>query len=227
MVNILRIPSRLRVSFIPGVAAACSAVLVSGCMSSPTYGTGKTANAQLLEDLTSIVSTDSFTGQGSRAEIAYTPRGELVRPASMEILPEPQQDIASAENPAWPESPEQRRARLRAEATENRDNPNYRPAIRQGGAETDRSHIAGGHSRGGVPEELNEAQQRVAFQQRLRESRQGDANNRRYLSEPPTEYRVPSATAPAGDFGEDEWRKQRRVERAAGKSSWRDYIPGF
>ena len=91
-------------------------------MSSPTYGTDKTANAQLMSDMGGIL---SFR-ERRRPQIEYAPRPELVKPAKGdETLPPPQETVATASNPNWPESPEQRLARLRAEADANLDNPNY------------------------------------------------------------------------------------------------------
>lgn len=224
-----RIPARARVSMAPGVAAACAAVLVSGCMAGPTYGTGKSANAQLLEDLTGVISTESIVSNQRRgSEIAYTPRAEIVRPASLEVLPEPQQAAVSSNNPAWPESPEQRRARIRAEATANRDDVNFRPAI-------DSSSIASSEVTGpavpltGPEAALNSpiAPMRLrgsATQTQQGQRRQGDPSQRRFLSEPPTDYRVPSANAPAGELGEDEWKKELS-NKGGGKSSWRNLVP--
>ncbi|TIP99676.1 MAG: hypothetical protein E5X57_35510, partial [Mesorhizobium sp.] len=40
---------------------------------------------------------------------------------------------------------------------------------------------------------------------RLAEQKQGDPNTRRYLSEPPVQYRAAAATAPVDDLGEDEY----------------------
>lgn len=184
-------------------------------MSSPTYGTDKTAGQQLFEDITGVISTETLNGSSREAEIAYKPRPELVRPASLEVLPEPQREIVAEDNTAWPESPEQRRARLRAEATENQDNPNYRSPIVMGGS----FRAPGADLSDATPE------QRAEFLRRKREVNQGDSNNRKYLSEPPVEYRVPNQTAAAGDLGEDEWQKQKRGKKAAGKSSWRDLLP--
>ena len=192
-------------------------MLLSGC-SSPTYGTGKSANQQLLEDISGAFSL-APANRGS--EIAYTPRPELVKPASTESLPEPQQEIASAENPAWPESPEERRARIRAEATANQDNTRYRGPVASSGQQAWSPAAIQG-----VPDAGNSAQQRADFQRRLRENRQGDPNSRRYLSEPPTGYRRPAETAAADDLGEDETVKERRRKQAAGGgSSWRDWLP--
>lgn len=203
-----RIPTR-RVA--PLVASACALAVLSGCMSSPTYGTDKTANEQLLEDVTGVLGVEALAGGKKQSEIAYSPRGQLVTPSSLEVLPEPQQELASAGNPAWPESPEERRRRIRAEATENRDNPNYRSPVATRASDT--AFVSDG--------------QRAEIQRIKRETTQGEATNRRYLSEPPLDYRVPEATAEAGSLGEDEWKKAQRAKRAKGKSSWRDIVPWF
>src|SRR5687768_16962477 len=93
-----------------------SSLVLAGCVSSPTYGTDKTSTEQLAGDLTGILSV----APKNRAQIDYKPRPELVKPKPGEklALPAPQESIVTAENTQWPESPDQRRARLRAEATE-------------------------------------------------------------------------------------------------------------
>ena len=63
----------------------------------------------------------------------------------------------------------------------------------------------------------------------LAESKQGDPTTRKYLSEPPLAYRVPSDTAPQNDIGEDEAKKARRLKKEAaaksGKSGLFDWLP--
>ena len=101
-----------------------SSLLLGGCMSSPTYGTDKTATEQLLSDVSNIASVQSKR----KAPIDYKPRPELVRPAKGEDLtqlPAPQDDVTSSTNPDWPELPEQRRTRLVNEINENRDKPGF------------------------------------------------------------------------------------------------------
>nr|WP_235897671.1 hypothetical protein [Mesorhizobium microcysteis] len=192
-------------------------------MSSPTYGTGKSANQQLVEDVTGILSI----GPRERGpEIAYNPRPGLVKPASLEVLPEPQQDMASSENPQWPESPEERRARIRADATANQDNPFYRPEVAPSGTGSTQTASYDPERWASEPVTRN-PNARSEVQRRLREQNQGSPTTRRYLSEPPVTYRQPAATAAAGDIGEDEAVKERRAQRASGKSSWRDFIPGL
>lgn len=204
----------------------------SGCISSPTYGTDKTASEQLYNDVTGM-----FSIGGSRKEpIDYKPRPELVRPAqgTAATLPPPQQSVASVEGGQWPESPEQRRARIRAEATANQDDPTYRPEVVPDVALAQRNQKGPlSFSRdqefpmdGGAD---NPRAQRTEFNRRLAEQRQGSATSRKYLSEPPLTYRAPAETAPVGDVGEDEAVKERRAKAAArkatGTNSWRDVLP--
>lgn len=212
-----RIPSRRRAPLYLSVSATCAAALLAGCMGSPTYGTGKTANQQLVEDLTGILSV----GPANRGpEIAYTPRGELVKPASLEVLPEPQQELAAAGNPAWPESPEERRRRIRAEATEM---GTAHPELAGSGPVGPRGQIEDPERDGAATVTVAN---RTEIQRRIRENNQGEATSRRYLSEPPLDYRVPTASAPAGELGEDEWKKAREARRANSSGrSWRDFVP--
>ena len=206
---------------------------LAGCMSGPTYGTGKGAHEQLLEDVTGILDV----GPKQSEAIEYKPRPELVRPASTAQLPPPQDSIATASNPAWPESPEQRRKRIRDRATANRDEAGFVPEVAPptvSAANDDRMHSAGG--RGGFQgggndmSTMSAGKQREEFNRRLAVSKQGSPTTRRYLSEPPLAYRQPVGTAPVDDVGEDEWKKEQRLKREARKksgrkTSWADILP--
>lgn len=209
---------------------ASSLLLLGGCMSSPTYGTGKSANEQLVEDVTGILSL----APKNKEQIAYTPRPELVTPADKSSLPPPQQ-AANAQNPAWPESPEARRARIRAEATANQDNPLYdSPVVSDVNAPASGRSLKLGESHhavdSGVGDAVNARKQRDAFNKRLAETRQGSETKRRYLSEPPLDYRKPADTAAVGDVGEDELVKERRrkaeARKKSGSTGWFDWLPG-
>jgi hypothetical protein len=155
-------------------------------------------------------------------------------PGQKESLPQPQDSITQTASAEWPESPEQRRARLRAEATEHENDPNYQSqieediqtnpaAVRKAMRESGSSHPpawspedSGGGSRA----------RRAAINAKLAESRQGSPTSRKYLSEPPLTYRQPAADAPQNDIGEDEYKKERRLKREAqGKSSWGSWWP--
>ena len=54
-----------------------SGLLVSGCMSSPTYGTGTTQTKQLTTDVTSM-----FSLKPKAQNRDYAPRPELVKPTT-------------------------------------------------------------------------------------------------------------------------------------------------
>lgn len=202
----------------PAVALLAAAAALSGCMG-PTYGTGTPSGQQTLEDVSGILSL----GGERREPIAYQPRGELVRPGSTEVLPQPQQSATTGE--AWPESPEQRLARVREDATLNQGNIQYQSGVR--GAQSNDGGPMVNWDRQNNVEPTNRPNQREEFNRRLAASQQGSATERRFLSEPPTSYRQPAATAPVGDVGEDEWRKQRAAAQAQGKATWRDWIPGL
>jgi hypothetical protein len=212
-----------------GGSLVAAAALLSGCMSSPTYGTDKTANAQLMSDMGGIL---SFRDK-KKAQIEYAPRPELVKPAKgQDALPPPQDSVATASNPNWPESPEARLARLRAEADANLDNPNYdSPIVPDMVSANPKRKTLTGNGRAeesGVMDVSQAAAQKAEYQKRLTETRQGSSQTRKYLSEPPIDYRQAAADAPVGELGEDEYRKERRLKREARKKNgftWGDLNP--
>ncbi len=224
---------RTRRRAIASALLAASGLGVTGCVSGPTYGTDKTATEQLVGDVTGILSL----APKDRPQIEYKPRPELVKPVKGDVatLPTPQDGVAMTENPAWPESPEQRRARLRADATSNIDKPGFRPQITN-----DMPIATAAAEPRGTNERFREsgitpigaptlAQKGAEIKKRLAETQQGSPASRRYLSEPPLDYRQPSATAPVGEIGEDEVKKERRMKAAArkagGGSKWSDLWP--
>jgi len=215
-----------RITVLGGLAAALA---LGGCVSSPTYGTDKTAGTQLLDD----VSNMAALGPKKREQIAYNPRPELVRPApgKAQQLPAPQNAIETAGNPSWPESPEARRKRIRDTATANQNNPNFVPEVAA-------DPVAAGS--GGTDPQYGFFNDKVAantgksssagadYRARKVASTAGSSTTRRYLSEPPLEYRQPAASAASNELGEDESVKERERKAAARKDkgfSWRNLIP--
>jgi hypothetical protein len=191
--------------------AGVSSIALSGCVS-PTYGTGKTSGSQLLEDVSNMA---NVVPKGQKEKISYAPRPELVRPAAGAALPPPQENAKAAAAGNWPESPEERRARLKAEATAAQDDPLYVPKIKNDGFGVQEGPL--------TPEE-----QQARFRAARKANTAGSPNSRSFLSEPPLEYRQPSDTAPVGDVGEDEKKKERRLKREATKGkgrTWRDLVP--
>jgi hypothetical protein len=221
-----------------GAPFVASSLMLAGCMGSPTYGTDKTATEQLASDVTGILSI----APKRRDPIDYKPRPDLVKPApgAAAALPAPQDSVTVASNPSWPESPEQRRARIRAEATANQNNPNYDSPVVSDVAVA--SAASSSSSSFGLPAKGDDSgsnqsirrpefkNTREAYKKRLAETKQGSETSRKYLSEPPLTYRQPAATAPVDDIGEDEFKKERRARAAARKKgdwSWRQLIPGM
>ena len=206
-----------------GVAAA---ILVLGCLSlggclGPTYGTGKSQGETLFDDMNNFVSIGGIGGSDdSSKKIAYTPRPELVKPEDTSVLPQPQVARNTTGDPNWPESPEERSARIQAAAYQG-DGPlpaefttKRKEGVTQGYLDRtsgDGYDFSGKRNSSGVlsPQEMKGRSELI--KQRLAEQKQGSPAQRRYLSEPPIKYREPAATAPVGDPGEDEEVKQRRL----------------
>ena len=182
---------------------------LAGCVGGPTYGTDKTANEQLMEDLGNAVMLKP--GNGEAKKIAYQPRGQLVLPKDETKLIQPQDSVASKDNPQWVESPEDMRDRLKEEATLNERSATYQSPLQR------QSTVAG---------DLSTAQQIQQYRE-ARKVQQGlYADKRRYLSDPPLEYRrLPEGAA--ADLGEPEKDKERRrlKEAKAAKQSGSRWWP--
>lgn len=208
-----------------GAFVAASAFALSGCMGmAPTYGTGKPADTQLIEDVTGMFSL----APEKKPQIDYKPRPELVKPVDPKsaALPAPQDNIVTASaGGAWPESPEARLARIRADATAKRDELGFEPEVEMP-QETRRVYRdARGNEVNPDGSPISIEGQRKEFNERLAMNNQGSPTERRFLSEPPLEYRAPAATAPTDDVGEDEWKKEKRrkagyTKKGTGWSSW-------
>lgn len=197
---------------VAGISFACLAL--SAC-TSPTYGTGKSASEQLLDDLGNAT---SITGDQTKRNVKYNPRPGLVVPAQAraEQLAQPQQSLANREtNPQWPETPEEARERLRSEAEANKDNPNYRSPL-----------LAGNGTNG----QMTETQKWEAFRKAKADAQGGtvvNTNTRKYLTDPPVEYRNVSQDQLA-DLGEPELKKEKERKKNAalagtGKSWWNPF----
>ena len=182
-----------------------STVALTGCLG-PTYGTDKTATEQLVEDLGNIAALPTNKSAG----ITYNPRPAIVQPPETAALPEPQQSVADSTNPAWPESPEEKRKRLVAEIDANADNPGFRSPLSASRTNQER---------------LTSEQQTAAYREARRIQQGAYSDRRRYLSDPPLVYREPATTAAVGQVGESERDKERRRIAAAktneGKPWWK------
>ncbi len=198
-----------RFAAVAGLAAGC--LTLAGCTSGPTYGTDKSATEQLFSDLGSAVALGS-KDEGPKPK--YNPRPDLVRPGKGQPAPlvAPQAALNNrANNPQWVETPEEMRKRLVAEADANANNPNYR------------SPLLAGRGQAGS---MTETEKWEAFRKAKAEASPASSlQRRRYLSEPPPEFRQPAQTASVDELGESEAKKEKRRIKEAQKqggsgSSW-------
>lgn len=174
--------------------------MMSGCTSGPRYGTDKTAFQQLTDDLGDSV---SLTGNDPKNKgVRYAPRPSLVLPSdtAKESLVEPQKSIASKDNPEWVESPEDTRARLVKDADDNSDKSSFRSPLAS-------SAIEGGRR-------TTEAQTK-AYREARAIQKGANLDQRRYISDPPTEYRQVGDPAKLDDVGEPELKKQKKRKKEA------------
>ncbi|MBW3097099.1 hypothetical protein [Pseudohoeflea coraliihabitans] len=202
-------------------AALRAALLVAMAMSvtaclGPTYGTDKTATEQLVEDVSNMATIKRPKNTG----VAYTPRPAIVRPPETAVLPEPQRSV-SEDNPAWVEAPEETRARLVAEADANPQSQTYRsPLARKSTVSSSGPRKVGASIRaqeaGPSSVDLVRAKQEEdRFRENLKVNKGAYTDRRRFLSDPPVDYRQPAQTAAAGDVGKSEREKERERIAAA------------
>ncbi|MEN0087152.1 MAG: hypothetical protein AAF737_01835 [Pseudomonadota bacterium] len=203
----------LRSSFAKLALLAAASVVLTGCVQSSTYGTGKTQEAQLVEDLTGIF------GGSEREPIQYVERPNIVNPSNASALPAPVS--ANADDPLWPESPTARLNRLRADLESS--DPAVRGAAKRELQKSDdakradlressrQRRIAAGIDPDKL--ELTQAEQRELFIRSRAQRQSGKTGTeRRFLSEPPSEYREPASSAVAGELGLTERQKQRCLQ---------------
>ncbi len=209
-------------------ALAVAGLMLGGCVGGTTYGTGVSQEAQTIQDLSNILSLKK-----KRNTIDYSSRPDLVVPEEKQLVA-PQENVAKAEDPNWPTSPEARVASIRAEAdaansgslsdqlryaNQDKDFRSVQPKARVKAAPIGKGvpNIScdpdGIIMRRCTPQEISKAVRSA----RKQEASLGEsATTRRYLTEPPVEYRTPASTAVAGDAGytEEELKAIKEAEKA-------------
>ncbi|PCJ95962.1 MAG: hypothetical protein COA52_02660 [Hyphomicrobiales bacterium] len=167
-----------------GFGLASSVFALAGC-GSPTYGTGRNPQIAMIEEL-----TGNLTGTKKKQDpIEYKARSELVLPPSAQ-LPSPEEKSSIAQMAAWP------------------NDPDVNKAVNTSG-EIPEEFRRGRLARGSIKKntnvspiditEMNTAQRLDAqrkFREQLAAMGPGDGTTRKYLTDPPVEYRKPSANAP-------------------------------
>ena len=167
----------------------------------------------------------AFTFQFCRR---YAGRTDLIKPEDVSQLPEPVQTRA-VDNSNWVEAPEVRRARIRGEA-EALDPRGATVSAKELNRKKRGAKVAfgpgkqiNGNTRASesafIPLSVQEKQGK-AYRKKQAVLAGVDAGSataeRKYLTEPKTEYRTPSDTAPIGDIGEDERVKAKRLKGERG-----------
>ena len=178
------------------IVLVAAAVSVSSCMG-PKYGTDKNATEQFVEDLGDAA---SLAPAKRPQALAYQPRGTLVKPSDDKTLVAPEENLASKDNPQWLESPEQARARLKKAADDNANNGNYR------------SPLAVSVTEGKA---MSPEQQRAAYREAraIQDGRYSD--RRRFMSDPPLDYRKVDDPTKLQNLGESERAKDSRRKKEA------------
>ena len=197
--------------------------VVAGCVGGTTYGTGVSHEEQTVKALSNMLAIK----EDDRPDIDYSSRPDLVMPPQTASLPQPLEVEQSTSNAEWPETPEERIARIRGEAVEADERSGELP-IEEMRREKYGIGVASATSRG---RSVQANRGGNAFIDAIRD---GDADaesqdvkrkrselaystgpQRKYLTEPPVEYRTPAATAAAGDLGydPDEIRRIEEKER--------------
>jgi hypothetical protein len=212
----------LRTSFVAS-AAAIAALALSGCVGGTTYGTGVSQEKQTLKDVYTM-----FNLQGEKKNIDYSPRPDLIVPENKQALVEPLDDAATTSNAQWPETPEERIARIRAQAGEidaRTGEYSLEEQLRKKegiGIETGylkRKFIPGQTDRDGVPLNNGEASAEARQEVLKRKAALGMSKgaSRKYLTEPPVAYRTPVESAPAGAeaYSPEEQAAREEAERKA------------
>ena len=216
---------------ISGLVCA-SVVALSGCTGGTTYGTGKTHEEATLKSMYNILSVKAE----QTPTIDYSARPDLVMPASKEVLPAPDSSIEQADGQAWPVSPEQRIAAVRDAAPgqdikDQRDRQDPVPSVEYLNSEKEGIRNSSGlyaASRANSKADPNFIGMFVKDQspdsagaevrRRREQLAYSTGPQRKFLTEPPAEYRRPAETADASDLGFDsdfieERRQQEREQR--------------
>lgn len=182
------------------LAALVAPALFAGCSPTATYGTGQSPEIALFREV-----TGGILGSRKKESIDYQPRAPLVMPPAQQ-LPEPV-ETASAASPDWPGDPDTRLASTAGPSHQRKPGDEMRGGT--GKAEYRRLKPLVGVLPGGSdkqPQWDNHAtaldvvhsgkQQREAFKKALADAK-GLSKERRFLTDPPEEYREPAETAPS------------------------------
>jgi hypothetical protein len=203
------------------LAVVCGApALVAACSSGVTYGTGTTTEMQTLQDISGIL---SLTG-GKKPEIDKSPRGGIVAPPSTAAadLPPPVDETTTA-SIDWPDDPDEARRRRQAEEDNAPVEQGSLATVRDPGfrlpkeafkeqKETEANWDYG--RQGPNPKFAGGNGKKYVSEMKAERGGSVDAQGnptRRFLVEPPAEYRVPDPSAPVDPTPPPEQKKSFKL----------------
>lgn len=187
----------------PGRTRAIPALLLltaglGGC--GATYGTGESPEMQLFSEM-----TGGLMDRDKKEPINYNPRAPLVMPPTQaaSALPPPVQ-TASAANANWPMDPDQVSG---GPDIPDDDNPNndinqaeYRRLLPLAGAmQRPRYEWDNNNMDDEARDIIHSSEQQAAVRRAMNDAEGFTRTERRFLTDPPLDYREPSATAPVGE----------------------------
>lgn len=189
-----------------GLFALVSMGLLAGCTGTSTYGTGVSQEGQLYEDLLGIAALGS---NKKKKRIDYMSRPKLIKPPTVAALPTPAEKVES-ESGYFPKDPETARAARLAAIAEAEKNGGELPeevlaARRAAAARSSVQRIdASDKMSAEVDPQLAKRQRALFLKQKGQRAGALGAAPRKYLTEPPKDYRTPEQTAAIGEVGEKE-----------------------
>ena len=165
-----------------------------------------------------------------KKRINYNSRSGLVKPSDVNTLPAPAETVES-ESTYFPEDPEIKRARLLAGTEKPHErsgeiSPELMQRKKAPGSLGDTSSTKNkfrhlDHEESAHEMAIKGQEQRKALLERRKALRGGDgAAPRRYLTEPPKEYRTPAETAEAGKVGEKETDPNVKKKKSFFENVW-------
>ncbi|MEM1038805.1 MAG: hypothetical protein AAGI12_04985 [Pseudomonadota bacterium] len=189
---------------------ASSALVLAGCSGS-TYGTGQTQQEMLFSDINGMV---PLGNSKKKERIVYTSRPKLVPPPTTASL-QPPSETTQAADAFFPVNPEEARAaRLSAldeaeaqgrtgqsigiRSQQGRYTP---PPVSPAFREKDTPAIYTSYD---SAKEAEDSKKRLARMRQIQGTGGLGTAPRRYLTQPPVEYRTPAETAEVGNVGKRE-----------------------
>lgn len=170
------------------VACVLAASALAGCTGN-TYGTGTSPGMQTLQDITGVAGLSPK----DKEPINYTPRPKIVAPPTVGALPPPVVDNPTQTAANWPNDPDLLRAKVKADAETRAATGS--PQLQLPKART----VDGGYQpvdAGLTKEQIEEVRkQMAAVKGRMAVDENGNPV-RKYLTDPPNDYRLPDPNAP-------------------------------